>query len=47
MTDNVEIRMEATNLTNEREIQYSDSTQRPYNTTVSGRNYSLSLAYRF
>lgn len=47
LTDNFEVRMEATNLTNEREIQYSDSSQRPYNTTVSGRNYSLSFAYRF
>ncbi|WP_269520485.1 TonB-dependent receptor [Alteromonas sp. BMJM2] len=47
ITDNVELRIEATNLTDEREIQYSDSSYRPYNTTVSGRNYSLAISYRY
>jgi TonB-dependent receptor len=46
MDDHWEWRIEATNLTNEREIQYSNSNHRPYNTTVSGRNYTLSLSYR-
>lgn len=41
-----ELRAEAVNLTNERERQYSDSSHRPYNTTLSGRNYYLSLTYR-
>jgi iron complex outermembrane receptor protein len=47
INDNVELRIEATNLTDEREIQYSDSSYRPYNTTVSGRNYSLAISYRY
>ena len=47
LSDNWEVRMEATNLTNEQEIQYSDSSRRPYNTTVSGRNYYLGLTYRY
>lgn len=47
ITDNIEFRFEATNLTNEREIQYSDSSYRPYNTTVSGRNYSLAISYHY
>ncbi|GFD86922.1 TonB-dependent receptor [Alteromonas sp. KUL150] len=47
ISDSVELRIEATNLTDEREIQYSDSTYRPYNTTVSGRNYSVAISYRY
>jgi outer membrane receptor protein involved in Fe transport len=47
ISDSVELRIEATNLTDEREIQYSDSSYRPYNTTVSGRNYSLAISYRY
>lgn len=46
-SDTLEVRMEATNLTNEQEMQYSDSSRRPYNTTVSGRNYYLGLTYRY
>ena len=41
-----ELRAEATNLTNEREEQYSDSTHRAYNTTFSGRNIYLGVTYR-
>ena len=47
ISDSIELRVEATNLTDEREIQYSDSSYRPYNTTVSGRNYSLAVSYRY
>ncbi|MDC8830810.1 TonB-dependent receptor [Alteromonas gilva] len=46
-SDNWEVRLEATNLSNEQEMQYSDASRRPYNTTVSGRNYYLGLTYRF
>ncbi|WP_252735826.1 TonB-dependent receptor [Aestuariibacter sp. A3R04] len=41
-----ELRAEAVNLTNERERQYSDSSHRPYNTTLSGRNFYLGVTYR-
>ncbi|OFI32278.1 hypothetical protein BFC17_07450 [Alteromonas lipolytica] len=47
ISDHWETRLEATNLTNEQEMQYSDASRRPYNTTVSGRNYYLGLSYRF
>ena len=42
-TPQFKIIFEALNLTNEREEQYSDSSDRPYNTTVSGRNFSIGL----
>lgn len=45
--ENWELRLEATNLTNQREIQYSDSSHRPYNTTMSGRDYYVGVTYRF
>jgi len=41
-----EIRAEATNITNEREEQYTDSAHRAYNTTYSGRNFYLGITYR-
>ncbi|OFC72490.1 hypothetical protein BFC18_02730 [Alteromonas confluentis] len=47
VADNWELRLEATNLTNQREIQYSDSSHRPYNTTLSGRDYYVGVTYRF
>ena len=47
LSDSWEVRIEATNLTNEQEMQYSDSSRRPYNTTVSGRNYYLGLTYHY
>lgn len=45
--DKWEVRFEATNLTNQREIQYSDSAHRPYNTAVSGRDYYVGITYRY
>jgi iron complex outermembrane receptor protein len=37
--------LEGVNLTNEREEQYSDSDDRLYNTTVSGRTFYLGFTY--
>jgi iron complex outermembrane receptor protein len=44
--ENWELRAEATNLTNEREEQYTDSAHRAYNTTFSGRNFYLGVTFR-
>jgi TonB-dependent receptor len=46
INDHWEIRVEASNLSNEREEQYSDSSLRAYNTTYSGRNYYIGVTYR-
>lgn len=40
------IKLDAQNLSNEREEQYSDSSNRPYNSSTSGRTYYLGLTYR-
>ncbi len=41
----LKISLEGINLTNEREEQYSDSSNRAYNTTLSGRTYTLGFTY--
>lgn len=46
LNDQWELRLEATNLSNEREEQYSDSSRRAYNTTYSGRSYYFGVIYR-
>ena len=47
VNDDLKITLEGINLTDEREEQYSDSNDRPYNTTTSGRTYMLGLNYQF
>lgn len=47
ITDSLKFTLEAINLTNQREVQYSDSSERPYNTTTSGRTYMAGLSYKF
>ncbi|WP_460312358.1 TonB-dependent receptor [Aliiglaciecola aliphaticivorans] len=39
--------LEAQNLSNEREEQYSDAADRPYNSTTSGRTFYLGLLYKY
>ncbi|MEP4890764.1 MAG: TonB-dependent receptor [Aliiglaciecola sp.] len=39
--------VEAQNLSNEREEQYSDSANRAYNSTTSGRTFYLGLVYQY
>ena len=47
VTDELKLTFKANNLTNEREEQYSDSNDRVYNTTKSGRNFYLGATYKF
>ena len=47
LSENLKITIEGVNLTNEREEQYSDSSDRPYNTTTSGRSYYVGGTYTF
>ena len=47
INDQIKITFEAINLTNEREIQYSSSADRPYNTTTSGTTYYVGFSYQF
>ncbi|MEL0604071.1 TonB-dependent receptor [Pseudoalteromonas undina] len=47
VSDKLKVTIEANNLTNEREEQYSDSNDRLYNTTVNGRTVYLGASYRF
>ncbi len=47
ISESLKVTFEGINLTNEREEQYSDSSDRPYNTTTSGRSYLLGLSYKF
>lgn len=47
VSDALKVSLEAINLTNQREEQYSDSNDRLYNTTTSGRTYMLGMAYKF
>ncbi|MFN6971691.1 MAG: TonB-dependent receptor [Rheinheimera sp.] len=46
-SENLKFTLEGINLTNQREVQYSDSNDRPYNTTTSGRTYSAGFSYKF
>jgi len=46
-SENLKFTIEGINLTNQREEQYSDSNDRPYNTTTSGRTYSAGFSYKF
>jgi iron complex outermembrane receptor protein len=45
VNDNLKVTLEGINLSDEREEQYSDSDDRLYNTTVSGRTFYLGLTY--
>ena len=45
--ERLKLSIEGINLTNEREEQYSNSSDRPYNTTVSGRTFLLGFTYSF
>ncbi len=47
LSENVKLTLEGINLTDEREEQYSDSSDRAYNTTSSGKSFYLGLSYRF
>lgn len=47
LSENLKITFEGVNLTNEREEQYSDSSDRSYNTTTSGRSYYVGGTYTF
>ena len=47
VTEALKLSVEAINLTNQREEQYSDSNDRLYNTTTSGRTYMIGMAYKF
>ena len=47
LTDSVKLSLEGINLTDEREEFYSDSHDRAYNTTTSGRTYMLGLTAEF
>jgi TonB-dependent receptor len=45
INDKLKITLEGINLSNEREEQYSDSDDRLYNTTISGRTFYLGATY--
>ncbi|GGF85822.1 TonB-dependent receptor [Alteromonas lipolytica] len=45
ISDNLKVSLEGINLSNEREEQYSDSDNRLYNTTISGRTFYLGVTY--
>ena len=45
-SDNLKLTVEGINLTDEKEEQYSDSNDRPYNITTSGTTYYLGLTYK-
>ncbi|MDR6984330.1 TonB-dependent receptor [Rheinheimera pacifica] len=47
LTDNVKLNLEAINLTNVRDELYSDSSNRAYNTTYSGRTYMAGVTVQF
>ncbi len=46
-TDQLKVTVEGINLTDEREEQYTDSSDRLYNTTVSGQTYYIGVSYTF
>lgn len=47
LAENVKLKFEALNLTNVRDQLYSDSNDRAYNTTSSGRTYMVGISARF
>lgn len=47
LADQWKIQLEALNVTEEREEQYSDSSRRVYNTTESGRTWMLGVTYHY
>ncbi len=47
VNDNLKLTLEAINLTDEREEQYSDSSDRVYNTTNSGTTFYVGFNYKF
>ncbi|MGO4893106.1 TonB-dependent receptor [Flavobacterium sp. W21_SRS_FM6] len=47
VNESIKINIEGINLTNQREEQYSDSSDRQYNTTTSGRTYMAGVTYKF
>ena len=47
ISENLRVSVEGTNLTGEREEQYSDSNDRPYNITESGTTYYIGMSYKF
>ena len=47
LTDNIKLNLEAINLTNVRDELYSDSSNRAYNTTYSGRTYMAGVTVQF
>lgn len=47
LTDHIKLNLEAINLTNVRDELYSDSSDRAYNTTYSGRTYMAGITVQF
>lgn len=47
INDNLKLTFEANNIMNEREEQYSDSSDRMYNTTINDRTFSVGASYIF
>ena len=47
LTDTIKLSFEGINLTDERQELYSDSHDRAYNTTTSGRTYMLGATMQF
>lgn len=47
LTDTIKLTLEGLNLTNERQELYSDSNDRAYNTTTSGRTWLLGISGQF
>ena len=47
LNDQLKLSLEAINLTNQREEQYSDSSNRAYNTTLFGTTYSVGATLHF
>ena len=47
VSENLKVTLEGVNLSNEREEQYSDTKDRLYNTTTSGRTFYVGASYSF
>ncbi len=47
ISDNLKWTLDAVNLTDEKEVQYSDSSRRLYNTTTSGTTVFSGISYKF
>lgn len=47
LTESLKFNFEGINLSNQREEQYSDSSDRQYNTTTSGRTFMVGVTYKF